>query len=147
MAELKSIVQYGGNDFFIGTSPGGHAQVMETNGERAAAPTPLEVLLTAVGACMASDVVDILKKKREVLTDYRIEVTGTRRETFPRSFETIKLHHVLTGEGLSETAVKQAIELSDSKYCSVAATLRPTADVTISFEIVEAEKPVAAAQA
>ncbi len=78
MAEVKSIVHYGGNDFFIGISPGGHAQVMETNGERASAATPIELLLNAVGACMASDVVDILRKKREIVTDYRVEVCGTQ---------------------------------------------------------------------
>jgi len=140
MAEVKSIVHYGSNDFFIGISPGGHALVMETNGERASAATPIELLLNAVGACMASDVVDILRKKREVVTDYRVEVCGTRRKTFPRSFEAIKLHHVLTGENLSEVAVKQAIELSDTKYCSVAATLRPTATITVTFEILQVQK-------
>jgi putative redox protein len=137
MTEVKTTVHYGGNDFFIGISPARHAMVMETNGERASAATPIETLLTAVGACMASDVVDILRKKRESVTEYRIEVSGTRRQDSPRSFETIKLHHILTGEGLSETAVMQAIELSNSKYCGVAATLRPTATVTVTFEILE----------
>jgi len=63
-------------------------------------------------------------------------VTGERRDDFPRSFKSIRLHHILTGESLSESAVKQAIELSDSKYCSVAATLRPTAEVSVTYEIV-----------
>ena len=138
MAELKAQIHYGENDFFIGISPGGHSSIMETNGKRASAPTPIELLLIAVGGCMASDVVDILRKGREKLTDYRIEVTGERREDFPRSFKSIKLHHILTGDSLSENAVKQAIELSDSKYCSVAATLRPTADVSVTYEIVPA---------
>ena len=138
MAELKATVHYGENDFFIGISPGGHSSIMETNGERASAATPIELLLIAVGGCMASDVVDILRKRREAVSEYRIEVTGERREEFPRSFKTIRLHHVLTGESLSESSVKQAIELSDSKYCSVAATLRPTAEVTVSYEIVQA---------
>lgn len=140
MAELKATVHYGGNDFFIGISPAGHALVMETNGERASAATPIEILLTAVGACMASDVVDILRKKRELLTDYRIEVTGVRRSEFPRSFEKITLHHVLTGENLSELAVKQAIELSDSKYCSVAASLRPSATVDVTFKVLQVQQ-------
>ena len=138
MAELKAVVHYGENDFFIGISPGGHSSIMETNGERASAATPIELLLVAVGGCMASDVVDILRKKREKVTDYKIEVTGERRDDFPRSFKSIKLHHIVTGESLSESAVKQAIELSDSKYCSVAATLRPTAEVSVTYEIVPA---------
>jgi len=136
MAELKAVVHYGENDFFIGISPGGHSSIMETNGKRTSAATPIELLLVAVGGCMASDVVDILRKKRENVTDYKIEVTGERRDDFPRSFTSIKLHHILTDESLSEIAVKQAIELSDSKYCSVAATLRPTTDVSVTCEII-----------
>ena len=137
MAETKATVHYGGNDFFIGISPAGHAQVMETNGDRAAAATPIELLLIAVGGCMASDVVDILRKKRQFVSDYKVEVIGERREDFPRSFKSIRLHHILTGESLSESATKQAIELSNSKYCSVAATLRPTAEISVTFEVVE----------
>jgi putative redox protein len=111
---------------------------METNGNRASAATPIELLLIAVGGCMASDVIDILRKKGQFVSDYKVEVIGERREDFPRSFKSIKLHHVLTGESLSENAVRQAIELSDSKYCSVAATLRPTAEITVTCEVVAA---------
>jgi putative redox protein len=141
MADIKATVHYGGNDFFIGISPGGHALAMETSGERASAATPMELLLVALGGCTGSDIVDILRKKREQVTDYRIEVTGERRSDFPRSFQTIQLRHIIKGRNLSEAAVKQAIELSDSKYCSVAATLRPTAQISVSFEIVQ-EEPV-----
>jgi putative redox protein len=137
MSEIKATVHYGGNDFFVGISPAGHAHVMETNGDRASAPTPVELLLTAVGACMASDVVDILRKKRQTVSDYKVEITGERREDFPRSFKSIKLHHIVTGESLSEDALKHAVELSDAKYCSVAATLRPTAEIAVTFEVVE----------
>jgi putative redox protein len=139
MAETKATVHYGGNDFFIGISPGGHAQVMETSGERGAAATPVELLLVALGGCTGSDIVDILRKKREQITDYRIEVRGERRTDFPRSFKTIQLRHIIKGLNISEAAVKQAIELSDSKYCSVAATLRPAAEISVSFEIIQEE--------
>lgn len=137
MAQLSATVQYAGNNFFIGVSPSGHALIMETNGERAAATTPVELLLVAIGGCMGSDVVDILRKKREQVTDYKIEVRGERRSDFPRSFQQIHLHHILTGRNLTEIAVKQAIELSESKYCSVAASLRPTAEVSVTFEVVQ----------
>lgn len=137
MAELNATVQYAGNDFFIGVSPSGHALVMETNGERATATTPVELLLVAVGGCMGSDVVDILRKKREQVTDYRIEVRGERRSDLPRGFQKIHLHHILKGRNLAESAVKQAIELSESKYCSVAATLRPASEVSVTFEVVQ----------
>jgi putative redox protein len=139
MADLKAVVHYGGNDFFLGISPGGHSMVMDTNGERRSAVTPVELLLIAVGGCMGSDVVDILRKKRERVTDHRVEVRGERRTDFPRSFRKIQLHHIVKGHNISEIAVKQAIELSDSKYCSVAATLRPTAEISVTFEVLQEE--------
>lgn len=141
MADIKATVHYGGNDFFIGISPGGHAQTIETNGERCSAATPIELLLVALGSCTGSDIVDILRKKREQITDYRIELHAERRTDFPRSFKTIQLRHILKGRNLSEAAVKHAIELSDSKYCSVAATLRPTVEISVSYEITQ-EEPV-----
>ncbi|HME08117.1 MAG TPA: OsmC family protein [Bryobacteraceae bacterium] len=134
---MKTTVQYAGNDFFIGVSPGGHAHVFETNSERKSAPTPVEMVLSALGACTASDVVSILTKKRQTITSYRVEVSGERRDEFPRSFKLIHIHHVIHGRHISEPAVVQAIELSDTKYCGVAASLRPTAEISSSFEIIE----------
>jgi len=136
MAEIKATVHYGGNDFFIGISPGGHAQLMETS-DRNAAATPIELLLVALGGCTGSDIVDILRKKREQITDYRIELHGERRTDFPRSFKKIRLRHIIKGHNLSEAAVKHAVELSESKYCSVAATLRPTVEISVTFEILQ----------
>ena len=136
MAESKATVHYGGNDFFIGISPSGHSLVMETNSERHSAATPVELLLVAVGGCMGADVVEILRKKREPVTEYRIEVQGERRKDFPRSFKKIQMRHIVKGHNVSEKSVKQAIELSDTKYCSVAASLRPTAEIFSTFEIV-----------
>ena len=142
MSDNKAIVHYGGNGFFIGISPGGHSLIMETDGVRASAATPVGLLLIAVGGCTGVDVVEILRKKREQVTDYRIEVRGERRETFPRSFKKIQLHHIIRGPNVTEKSVKQAIELSDSKYCSVAAALRPTAEISMTFEVVrEAPTP------
>jgi len=141
MAETKTTVHYGGNDFFIGISPGGHALTIETNGERSSAATPMELLLVALGGCTGSDGVEILRKKREHITDYRIELRGERRADFPRSFKTIQLRHIIKGRNLSEAAVKHAIALSDSKYCGVAATLRPTVEISVSYEIAQ-EDPV-----
>ena len=80
--------------------------------------------------------IGILRKKREEVTDYRIELRGERRTEFPRSFQRIHLHHVFKGHKVTELAVKEAIGLSETKYCSVAATLRPTAAVSVTFEIV-----------
>jgi putative redox protein len=136
MTNANAIVHYAGNDFFVAITPSGHAQTLDVNGERSAAASPTELLLLAVGSCTGADVISILQKKREQVTDYRIEIHGERREEHPRSFRRIEIRHILRGNGLSETAVARAIELSDTKYCSVAATLRPTAEIVSTYQIV-----------
>lgn len=133
----KSIIQYAGDDYFVGTSASGHAQIIDTKGDRKSAASPIELLLLAVGSCTAIDVVSILQKKRQIITDYRVEVTGERRDENPRAFTKINIHHIVYGRNVSEQAVKQAVELSDLKYCSVAATVRPTAEIETTFEIIE----------
>ncbi|HLX42030.1 MAG TPA: OsmC family protein [Bryobacteraceae bacterium] len=139
MKDTHATIHYGGNDFFVAIAPSGHALTLDTNGQRSAAPSPLELLLVALGACTGADVVAVLHKKREQLTDYRIEVHGDRREDFPKSFRRMEVRHILTGRKLNEASVAKAIELSTDKYCSVAATLRPTAEIVTSYEIHEAE--------
>lgn len=133
----KATVHYAGDEFFVGTPPSGHAQIMDTKGDRLAAPTPVEMLLISVAACTASDVISILLKKRQDVTDYDVEVTGTRADDHPRKFLKFHVHHIVHGRTVSEKAVADAIELSDTKYCSVSATVRPTAEITTSYEIVE----------
>ncbi len=140
--DYKATIKYAGDEFFIGTSPSGHAQAIDGKGDRKAAPTPMEMLLVAVGACTGVDVVSILEKKRQTVTDYRIEVSGERREEYPRAFTKIRVHHIVYGHDVSEQAVAQAIELSDTKYCSVAATIRPTVEITTSYEIIETGKNI-----
>lgn len=133
----KATVYYAGDEFFIGTSPSGHAQTIDTKGERKAGPTPMEMLLVSVAACTAADVISILHKKREDVTDYNVEITGERAEEHPKKFIKFHIHHIVRGRSVSEKSVAAAIELSDTKYCSVAATVRPTAEITTSYEIVE----------
>jgi putative redox protein len=133
----QAVIHSAGDELFIGISPGGHAQVIETNKERGSAATPMELLLLALGGCTAVDVVSILKKKREQVTAYRVEVSGTRRDEHPRAFTRMEVRHVVTGRGVSERAVAQAVELSETKYCSVAATLRPGVEIVTTYEIVE----------
>jgi putative redox protein len=109
---------------------------MDTKGDRHSAPTPVEMLLVAVAGCTAVDVISILEKKRQDVTDYNVEITGERRDEHPRSFTKMHIHHIVHGRNVSEKALADAIELSDTKYCSVAATVRPTVEITTSFEIV-----------
>jgi putative redox protein len=138
--EARAVIHNAGDGLFIGITPSGHAQVLETDHERASAATPMELLLVALGGCTAVDVISILKKKREQVTDYRVEVRGTRREEHPRAFTRMEVRHVVRGRGVSEKAVAAAIELSETKYCSVAATLRPGVEIVTSYEIIEDEE-------
>ena len=133
----KAIVQMQGDNVFIVTTPSGHSIKLDTDHVRNSAPTPMELLLVALGFCTAVDVVSILRKKRQDVADYRVEVRGERREEHPRSFQRMEVHHIVTGRSVSEQSVAQAIELSEQKYCSVAATLRPTAAIVSSYEIIE----------
>ena len=139
MAEniYKATVKYAGDEYFIGTTPSGHAQTIDGKGDRKSAPSPMEMLLVAVAACTAVDVASILEKKRQRISDYKVEIAGERREEFPRAFTAFHIHHIVCGQRISEKSVAQAIALSDDKYCSVAATVRPTAKITTSYEIVE----------
>jgi putative redox protein len=140
--DTKAVIYSAGDGLFIGITPSGHAQVLESDPERASAATPMELLLVALGSCTAVDVLSILKKKRERVTDYRVEVRGHRRDEHPRAFTRMELRHVLRGHHVSEKAVASAIELSETKYCSVAATLRPGVEIVTSYEIIEDEAEV-----
>jgi putative redox protein len=133
----KATVRFAGEDLFVGITPSGHALTMDTDHERSVAPSPVELLLVALGSCTGVDVIGILQKKRMSVTAYRIEVSGTRRDQHPRAYTSMNVHHVVTGHNISPRAVEQAIELSETKYCSVAATLRPTVEIHSSYEIIE----------
>ena len=135
--DYKATVHYAGDEFFIGIPPSGYAQTIDAKGDRKAAPSPLELLLVSVAACTAADVISILLKKRQDVMDYKVEVTGERVEDHPRKFTAFHIHHIVHGRSVSEKAVADAIELSDTKYCSVAATVRPTATITTSYEVIE----------
>lgn len=133
----KAVVQLVSTDLFFALSPSGHAVAIDADRDRNAAPSPMELLLLALGSCTGVDVVSILRKKRQEVTGYRVEVRGQRREDHPRSYKRMEVHHIVTGRNISERSVAQAIELSEQKYCSVAATLRPTAEIVSSFEIIK----------
>lgn len=134
--EYKANIRYVGDNYYIGTTPSGYPQLMDAKGDRHAAPTPLEMLLVSVAGCTAFDVQSILEKKRQDVTAYNVEITGTRADDHPRKFTKFHINHIVHGRNVSEKAVADAIELSETKYCSVAATVRPTAEITSSYEII-----------
>src|SRR5919205_477632 len=96
----KATIYFAGDDMFVGVSPSGHAQVLDTNHERASAATPVELLLIALGSCTAVDVVSIMRKKRERVTDYRVEIRGERRAEYPRKFTRMDVRHIVRGHDI-----------------------------------------------
>lgn len=100
--------------------------------------SPMQLLLAALGGCTGIDVVSILKKMRQDVTDYRIEVDGVRAEDHPRVYTEITVRHIVEGNNLSPEMVERAVSLSDEKYCSVAAMLRGTATIHTEIEIAAA---------
>ena len=134
---MKATVRFVSDDLFLAITPSGHALPLDTDHTRSSAPSPVELLLVALGCCTATDVASILAKKRQHVTSYVVEVSGQRRDEYPRKYTSMKVHHIVTGRSLSPKAVADAIELSETKYCSVAATLRPTVEIQSSFEIIE----------
>jgi len=127
-------IRWTGAEQFIAVGPSGHAVPLDSNRESNTAPGPMELLLLALGACTATDVVEILKKKRQKLESLEVEVAGERAKEPPAVWTKLEIIYRLRGK-LDDTAVRHAIELSEEKYCSVAATLRTTATITFRYEI------------
>jgi putative redox protein len=121
-------------EVFLGTSVSGHAVPFDSDRERNTAPGPMEMLLLALGSCTGTDVVSILKKKRQQMDGFEIEVSGTRAEEPPRVWTEIKIFYRVWGR-VDEKALRDAIALSESKYCSVSAMLGKTAVISTRFEI------------
>ena len=120
---------------FTATLPSGHSVSFDADRKHNAAPGPMEMLLGALGACTSVDVVMILEKKRQKLTSLEIAISGERASEPPSVWTKIEMIYRLAGD-LEPKAVRDAIELSQFKYCSVAAMLRKTAEITYRFEIV-----------
>jgi putative redox protein len=121
---------------FIGIDSTQHSVVLSTPDEGIGVK-PSDLLLIAVAACTAVDVVEILTKKRMPLTHLEISTSSEQDPNPPWTFRKIHLHFRVGGKNLTEKAVAQAIELSEEKYCSVAATIRATAQITTDFEILD----------
>ena len=131
---------------FVGETGSGHAVVMDgavEAGGRNLGPRPMEMLLLGLGSCSAFDVVLILRRGRETVSDCIVEIDGERATTEPKVFTNIKMHFVLIGTNLDPKKVERAIQLSADKYCSASAMLGAVAKITHDFEIREAAAPVA----
>jgi putative redox protein len=110
----------------------------EEIGGHDAGSRPMEMVLIGLGGCTGMDVLSILRKKRVPFTDFEIKLDSERADDHPKVFTKIKVHFIVSGKGINPNDVERAIELSETKYCSVAGMLRHSASIETSFEIVEA---------
>jgi putative redox protein len=109
-------------------------------------PKPIELIAIGLAGCTAFDVVNILRKKRQDVTAYDVNVEADQRQEPPNIFTKVRIRHVVTGADVSEEAVKAAIHLSESKYCSVSAMLAASgAEIETTYEIVPVESPATVA--
>jgi len=131
-------VMWIGEEKFVATSPSGHAIALDSDRMSNKAPSPMELLLMALGACTATDIVVVLKKKRQKLEALEVICSGARAAEPPKVWVKLELLYRLRGT-LDEAAVQRAIQLSDEKYCSVSATLRKSATLTCRYELLAPE--------
>jgi putative redox protein len=130
-------VKWIGEQQFVATSPSGHAVTLDSDRESNKAAGPMELVLMALGACTATDVVTILEKKRQKLDSLEIICSGERAKQPPTVWIKLEILYRLRGR-LDDAAVQHAIQLSEDKYCSVAAMLRKTAALSWRYEILAA---------
>ena len=121
----------------FGARVGDQAFLLDS-GPEAEGPSPMQVVPAALGGCTAMDVISILRKKRQRITGYEVEVVAERRmDRHPRVYTRMEVIHRVRGRGIDPAAVAEAIELSDTKYCAVHAMLHPAVAISSRFEIVE----------
>jgi putative redox protein len=121
---------------FEGTAASGFKVKMDSL-EGGTGFSPMELVLVGLAGCTGMDVIDILRKKRQAVTGLEIRVTGLRAQEHPRKYTSIQIHYVVTGRQVDSEAVRRSVELSETKYCSVAATLSGSVPITTEFEVRE----------
>ncbi len=137
---MKARIKWIENACLIAEADSGHGIVIDGApeiGGRNLGIRPMEMMLMGLGGCTAMDVLSILKKQRQQVTQCVIEVEGQRRDEHPRVFTEIYVHFKVSGHNLKENQVKKAVDLSAEKYCSVSAMLSHTAKIIHDYEIIE----------
>ncbi len=127
---------------FVGESGSGHSVVMDgppDHGGRNIGIRPMEMILLGVGGCSSYDVMDILQKGRNEVTNCIAELTAERVDSVPSVFSKIHLHFKVTGKDLKDKVVERAVKLSAEKYCSASIMLGKSVEITHSFEVIIAE--------
>ena len=130
-------VVWTGDNVFIGSDTSGHSLVYDSTDGVMRGISPMRALLTSLGACTGMDIVAILQKRKQKLKSLKVLLTGERpKYGLPKPWTSIHIKYVLTGEKLDRKYVEEAIRESTQKFCSVGATLKPTAKITHSYEVV-----------
>ena len=125
---------------FLAETGSGHVVAMDgapDGGGRNLAPRPMEMVLLGTGGCTAYDVVLILKKSAQKITNCEVKLTAQRTDKEPKVFTKVHFHFIVTGAALKPNTVERAIKLSHEKYCSASIMLEKTAEITHSYEIVD----------
>lgn len=138
---MKASIEWSEGMSFLAKSGSGHSVLMDgppEAGGKNLGPRPMEMLLMGTGGCAAFDVVLILKKSRQKISNCVVEIDAERAAQEPKVFIRIHFHFILSGKNLDPRQVDRAISLSAEKYCSAAIMLGKTAELTHDFEIVEA---------
>jgi putative redox protein len=136
---MKARIKWLENACLIGEADSGHGVVIDGAAEiggRNLGIRPMEMILMGLASCSAMDVLSILKKQRQQITDCVIEIEAQRRDEQPKVFTKIHLHFIITGHHLKENYVKRAVDLATEKYCSVSAMLETTVNITHDYEII-----------
>lgn len=137
---MKATIKWLDGVSFVGESESGHAVVLDgppDAGGRNIGMRPMEMVLVGMGGCTAFDVVSILQKARQPITDCRVELTAERADEIPKVFTRIHVHFIVHGHGLKEAQVERAVKLSAEKYCSASIMIGKTAEITHDFEIID----------
>ena len=137
---MKARIKWVEGAAFLGESGSGHALLMDgppESGGRNLGVRPMEMLLLGMGGCTAFDVMLILGKSRQSVTDCVVELSADRAEDVPKVFTRIHVHFIVTGKGLSDDRVRRAVQLSAEKYCSASIMLAKAVEITHDYEIVE----------
>ena len=137
---MKARIKWVEQVSFLGETESGHAVLMDgapAAGGRNLGPRPMEMLLLGAGGCTSFDVIAILKKSRQAVSDCYVEIDAERAESDPKVFTKIHMHFVVKGRDIKPDVVEKAIRLSAEKYCSASIMLGATAAMTHDFEVVQ----------
>ncbi len=137
---MKARIKWQDGIHFTGETESGHAVQIDGApdiGGKNLGPRPMELILLGLGGCSSIDVILILQKSRQEITDCVVEIDAARATEDPKVFTDIHLHFIVTGKNLKAQQVERAINLSAEKYCSASIMLKSTVNITHDFEIIE----------